>query len=163
MALIFGLQETIKLIFAGSTPYIGRDFQNRSISCEPKYHFARQIEYPGAAREGAIMSNARKTTIVRVERPFDVSPADFLASLRSWLSHHCIVLANLDSVALADIEGIFVAEFGNPRDARQFARRFRIQPILSRPQPRVSIVAMQTALRSWSRRSPMPVRRPAAA
>lgn len=109
------------------------------------------------------MSNAWKTTIVRVKRPPDVSPADFLALLRSWLSHHCIVLANFDSVVLADIEGIFVAEFDSPRDARQFARRFRIPPTLSCPQPLVAIVAMRTALRSWARRPPTPVRRPAAA
>lgn len=109
------------------------------------------------------MSNVWKTTIVRVKRPPDVSPADFLASLRSWLSHHCIVLANFDSVVLADIEGIFVAEFDSARDARQFARRFRLPPILSRPQPLVSIVALRTALRSWARRPLMPARRPVAA
>ena len=102
---------------------------------------------------------APKTTIVRVERPSDVSPADFVASIRSWLSHQCIMLANLESVALADIEGIFVAEFDNPRDARLFARRFVTQPIFSRPRPRVSVVALQTALRSWARMPPMPARR----
>lgn len=109
------------------------------------------------------MSNAWKATIVRIERPSDVSPADFLASIRAWLSHQCIMLANLESVAAADIEGIFDAEFDNPRDARLFARRFVTQPVFSRPQPRVSIVAMQTALRSWARRPPTPARRPAAA
>lgn len=119
--------------------------------------------YPGGAPESGIMSNARETTIVRAERPSDVLPADFLASIRSWLSHHCIVLANFDSVVLADIEDIFVAEFDSPQDARQFARRFTMPPILSRPQPRISIVAMRTALRSWARRPPMPARQAAAA
>lgn len=109
------------------------------------------------------MLNARKTTIVRVETPSEVSPADFLASIRSWLNHHCILLANLQSVALADIDGIFDAEFDQPRDARVFARRFTIEPIVSRPQTRVSIVAVQAAWRSWVRSSPVPERRPAAA
>jgi hypothetical protein len=108
------------------------------------------------------MSSAWKTTIVRVERPPDVLPADFLVTLRSWLSHHCIVLANFDSVVLTDIEGIFVAEFDNPRDARQFVRRFTIQRI-SHPRPRVSIAAVQMAFRAWARRPPVPVRRPVAA
>ena len=109
------------------------------------------------------MLNARKTTMVRVERPSDVSSADFVVSIRSWLSHQCIMLANLESVALADIGGIVAAEFDNPRDARLFARRFMTQPIFSRPQPRVSIVTLQTVLRSWARLPPMPAHRPAAA
>ena len=109
------------------------------------------------------MLNARKTTIVRVERPSDVSQADFVVSIRSWLSHQCILLANLEGVAVADIESIFVAEFDNPRDARLFARRFVTQPIFSPSQPRVSIVAWQTAVRSWAGMPPMPARRPAAA
>ena len=109
------------------------------------------------------MLNAPKTTIVRVERPSDVSPADFAVSIRSWLSHQCIMLANPESVAVANVEGIFGAEFDNPRDARLFARRFVTQPIFPRPQPRVSIGALQTALRSWARMPPMPARRPAVA
>jgi hypothetical protein len=109
------------------------------------------------------MLNARKTTTVRFERPFDVSPADFAVSIRSWLSHQCIMLANLESVALTDVDGIFAAEFDSPRDARLFARRFMTQPIFSRPQPRVSIVALQAAFRSWTRMPPMPARRPVAA
>ena len=107
------------------------------------------------------MLSARKTTIVRVERPSDVSQADFVVSIRSWLSHQCILLANLEGVAVADIESIFVAEFDNPRDARLFARRFVTQPMFSPSQPRVS--TWQTAVRSWARMPPMPARRPAAA
>jgi hypothetical protein len=132
-----------------------------ALRAETSFYLPNRIR--AGAPESGIMSNAWKTTIVRVKRPPDVSPVDFLASLRSWLSHHCIVLANFDSVVRADIEDIFVAEFDSPRDACQFARRFVIPPILSRPQPLVSIVAMRTALRSWARRPPMPVRRPVAA
>ena len=109
------------------------------------------------------MLNAQKTTIVRVERPSDASPADFVVSIQSWLSHQCIMLANLESIAVAGIEGIFAAEFDNPRDARLFARRFVTQPIFPLPQPHVSIVALQAALRSWARMPPVPARRPVAA
>ena len=59
------------------------------------------------------MLNARETTLVRVERPSDVSPADFAVSIRSWLSHDCMMLANLESVAVADVESIFTVEFDN--------------------------------------------------
>jgi hypothetical protein len=112
--------------------------------------------------EGGIMSNARKTTVVRIERPFDVPRADFVASIRSWLGHQCIILADdLKGVALANIDGVD-AEFDNPRDARLFERRFVSQPIVSRLLPRVSIMAMQTALRSWVRSPAMPAHRPAA-
>lgn len=104
------------------------------------------------------MSNAWKITIVRIERPPDVSPENFSASIRSWLSHHCVILANSESIALAGLGGTFDAEFDDPRDAYLFARRFVTQPISVRPHSRVSIVAIQTALRSWRGRRPM--RRP---
>jgi hypothetical protein len=70
------------------------------------------------------MQNSQGTTVVRIENPRDVSRADFLASIRSWLDHHCIMLANFRGVAFANMEGIFDVEFDNPRDARLFERRF---------------------------------------
>jgi hypothetical protein len=73
------------------------------------------------------MENSPGTTVVRIASPPDVSRADFLASIRSWLDHHCIMLANFKSVAFADMEGVFDVEFDNPRDARLFERRFASQ------------------------------------
>ena len=73
-----------------------------------------------------------KTTVVRIERPSDVPRADFVASIRSWLGHQCIILADdLKGVALPNIDGVD-AEFDNPREARLFERRFVTQPTASR-------------------------------
>jgi hypothetical protein len=70
-----------------------------------------------------IMAPTWKTIAVRIARPPEVSPADFLAAIRSWLDHHCILLADFKSKTNA-----FDAVFDNPRDARLFERRFAVQP-----------------------------------
>jgi hypothetical protein len=75
-------------------------------------------------------TNAAKTTVVRVRCPSRASPAEFEASIRAWLDHQCILLADLRIVSEANGEGLFDAEFDNPRDADFFARRFAGQPIL---------------------------------
>ena len=63
-----------------------------------------------------------KTIAVRIERPREVSTGDFLATIRCWLDHHCIILADLRGKT-----DIFDAVFDNPRDARLFERRFGAQ------------------------------------
>jgi hypothetical protein len=68
------------------------------------------------------MATTWKATAVRIERPAEASPADFLASVRSWLNHHCII-ADLSVKAHA-----CDAAFDNPRDARLFERRFAVRP-----------------------------------
>jgi hypothetical protein len=68
------------------------------------------------------MAGTWKTIAVRIERPSEVSPADFLAVIRSWLDHHCIMLADFRTKINA-----FDAVFDNPRDARLFERRFAAQ------------------------------------
>jgi hypothetical protein len=77
------------------------------------------------------MANAQKTSVVRVECPSEVSPGDFLATMRGWLDHQCILVADFRSIPLENNEGVFEVEFDNPRDARLFERRFA-------PGPRIS-------------------------
>jgi hypothetical protein len=86
--------------------------------------------------EERIETNAAKTTVVRVRRPPEASPVEFVALMRAWLEHQCILLADLKVVRLANAEGLFDAEFDNPRDADLFARRFGGQLILPRTSPR---------------------------
>jgi hypothetical protein len=43
------------------------------------------------------MGTTWKTIAVRIARPPDLAPADFLAVIRSWLNHHCILLADFKS------------------------------------------------------------------
>jgi hypothetical protein len=68
------------------------------------------------------MGTPWKTIAVRIARPPEVAPADFLAVIRSWLDHHCILLADFKTKTDA-----LVAVFDNPRDARLFERRFAVQ------------------------------------
>jgi hypothetical protein len=88
--------------------------------------------------EEGIETNAARTTAVRVKRPAKVSPAEFVASMMVWLDHQCILLADLKAVGVANAEGLYVAEFDNPRDANLFARRFAGQPVLPDTSPRTS-------------------------
>ena len=75
------------------------------------------------------MATTWKTTVVRVECPPVVSLAEFLATMRTWLGHHCIVLVDdLKPVTVTGREGVFDAEFDNPRDASLFGRRFANEP-----------------------------------
>ena len=73
------------------------------------------------------MASTRKTTAVRVEHPRDVSLADFLADVRSWLDHQCIMPAEFNGVTLGNRSGVFDVLFDNPRDAALFGRRFATQ------------------------------------
>jgi len=85
--------------------------------------------------EERIETNAARTTAVRVKRPAKVSPAEFVASMMVWLDHQCILLADLKVVG-ANAEGLYDAEFDNPRDANLSARRFAGQPVLPHTSPR---------------------------
>ncbi len=68
-----------------------------------------------------------------------VSLAEFLATMRTWLDHHCIVLVDdLKPVTVTGREGVFDAEFDNPRDARLFGCRFANQPVPN-PQDRTGL------------------------
>jgi hypothetical protein len=64
-----------------------------------------------------------QTTTVRVERPPEASLGNFIAEIRSWLVHHCI-LADFKGVPLPGKGGVFDVVFDNPRDAALFERRF---------------------------------------
>jgi hypothetical protein len=64
-----------------------------------------------------------QTTTVRVERPPEASLGNFIAEIRSWLVHHCI-LADFKGVPLPGKSGVFDVVFDNPRDALLFERRF---------------------------------------
>ena len=70
------------------------------------------------------MATTWKTISVRIERPPEVSLAEFFADMRSWLDHNCIILADFRGVTLANRNGVFDALFDNPRDALLFGRRF---------------------------------------
>jgi hypothetical protein len=83
-----------------------------------------------------IETNAAKTTVVRVRCPPKASLAEFEALIRAWVDHQCILLADFKGVSKANPEGLFDAEFINPRDAKLFARRFAGQPILPHTSPR---------------------------
>jgi hypothetical protein len=70
---------------------------------------------------------ARAPKLVRVERPSEIPLGEFLGDLRKWLDHHCVMLASLNPVTLANKSGVFDALFDDPRDARLFGRRFAVQ------------------------------------
>ena len=74
------------------------------------------------------MSTAWQTITVRVSCPSEGSLDEFLAIMRTWLNHHCILLADL-----RDNGDGFDALFDNPRDARLFERRFAARPTSSAP------------------------------
>jgi hypothetical protein len=85
------------------------------------------------------MATTWKTIAVRIERPSEVSPAEFSADIQAWLDHHCIMLADVSRKG-----DVFSALFDNPRDARLFERRFAAQPtsgIPTRVTPRPSVSA----------------------
>jgi hypothetical protein len=79
------------------------------------------------------MATIWKTISVRVERPPEAPLAEFLADMRSWLDHQCIVPAEFRGVTLANKSGVFDVLFDNPREALLFGRRFGAQPIRSVP------------------------------
>lgn len=93
------------------------------------------------------MATTWEAITVRVERPSEVPLGEFFAEMRSWLDHHCIMLADFRAVTLANKSGVFDALLDNPRDALLFGRRFAAQPtsdVLARiasHQSRVSIPA----------------------
>jgi hypothetical protein len=74
------------------------------------------------------MATTWKTITVRVERPPDTPLGEFFGDMRTWLDHHCIILADFRGVTLASKSGVFDALFDNPRDALNFGRRFAHQP-----------------------------------
>src|SRR5262245_35218185 len=74
-------------------------------------------------------------TVVRVRCPPRASLAEFEASIRAWVAHQCILLADFKIVSEANAVGLFDAEFDNPRDAKLFTRRSAGQPILSHTSP----------------------------
>jgi hypothetical protein len=86
--------------------------------------------------EQRIETNGAKTMVVRVRCPPRASLAEFEASIRAWVAHQCILLADFKVVSEANAVGLFAAEFDNPRDAKLFARRFAGQPISSHTSPR---------------------------
>jgi hypothetical protein len=79
------------------------------------------------------MATTWQTIAVRIERPPEASLADFFAILRSWLDHHCIILADFKGVTLPNKSGVFDVVFDNERDALLFGRRFADQPASSVP------------------------------
>lgn len=103
------------------------------------------------------MTTSSKAIAVRVQRPPEVSLGEFFADLRTWLDHHCVMLADFRGDGDA-----FAALFDNPRDARLFERRFAAQStsdvpggIAARQPIRVSIpAAIAGAIRSFS--APVP-------
>jgi hypothetical protein len=74
------------------------------------------------------MATTWEMITVRVERPPETPLGDFFAEMRSWLDHHCIMLADFRAVTLANKSGVFDVLLDNPRDARLFGRRFAAQP-----------------------------------
>jgi hypothetical protein len=84
------------------------------------------------------MATTWQTITVRVERPPEASLGDFFAIMRSWLDHHCIMLADLKVVTSANKSGVFDACLDNPRDALLFGRRFGVQLTSNVPARRTS-------------------------
>ena len=95
------------------------------------------------------MATTWKTVSVRVERPPEVSLAEYFADMRSWLDHNCIILADFRGVTLADRNGVFDALFDNPRDALLFGRRFAprlLSSVPARIASRPSLVATASSI-----------------
>ena len=95
-------------------------------------------------KETPTLATTWKTIAVRIERPSEVALADFLAAIRSWLDHHCIMLADFRTKG-----DVFDALFDNPRDARLFERRFAAQPtssVRARVTPRRSVSATTSSV-----------------
>jgi hypothetical protein len=84
------------------------------------------------------MATTWQTITVRVERPPEASLGDFFAIMRSWLDHHCIMLADFKAVTSTNKSGVFDVCLDNPRDALLFGRRFGVQPTINVPARRKS-------------------------
>lgn len=97
------------------------------------------------------MATTWKTIAVRVERPTEIPLGEFLADMRSWLDHRCILLA--DFKAVPSKSGVFDALFDNPRDALFFGRRFAAQlpsSVPVRAAVRRSVIATTSSIaRRW--------------
>jgi hypothetical protein len=70
------------------------------------------------------MATAQQPITVLVERPPETTLGDFLAEMRAWLGHHCVVLANFKGITSPTKHDIFEVTFDNARDAQLFERRF---------------------------------------
>jgi hypothetical protein len=95
------------------------------------------------------MATTWKTITVRVERPPETSLGEYFADMRSWLDHHCIILADFRGVTLPNKSDVFDAQFDNPRDALLFGRRFFAQPtsnVPARIASRRSIIATTSSI-----------------
>lgn len=92
--------------------------------------FAKRLRYVNLLGGNVPEHRIAATAVVRVTHPPEMTRAEFLASMRVWLDHQCIVPAHF----LSGPERIFDVAFDNPRDARLFARRFAGRSILS-PTP----------------------------
>jgi hypothetical protein len=79
------------------------------------------------------VATTRQTITVRVERPHETSLENFFAVMRSWLAHHCIMLADFKGVPLPGKSRVFDVVFDNPRDAALFGRRFAGKPTRNVP------------------------------
>jgi len=98
------------------------------------------------------MATTWQKITVRVERPPETPLGDYFADMRSWLDHHCIMLADFRNVAAVNKSGVFDVLFDNPRDALLFQRRFARQPTSRLPVPivsRPSIVTLPSIKQSW--------------
>jgi len=79
------------------------------------------------------MATTQQPVTVLVERPPEATLGDFLAEMRAWLGHHCILLANFTGITSPNKHDIFEVTFDNARDAKLFERRFAGQPISNMP------------------------------
>jgi hypothetical protein len=94
------------------------------------------------------MATTWKTITVRVERPPETPLGEFFADMRSWLDHHCVMLADFRGVTLANKSGVFDVLFDNPRDALLFGRRFAVQSTSDVPASRVARRSISVATSS---------------
>ena len=88
------------------------------------------------------MSTTWKITTVSISRPPELPLAEFFAVMRTWLDHHCILLADFRGRG----GGRFDALFDNARDARLFERRFTtrstsIVPARAAAHPALTVTA----------------------
>jgi hypothetical protein len=87
---------------------------------------------------GDVVATTLKTVAVRIERPPETSLGDFFAIMRSWLDHHCIMLADFKAVTLENKSDVFDVYLDNPREALLFGRRFGVHETRVIPARKVS-------------------------
>ena len=84
------------------------------------------------------MATTWQTTTVRVNRPHELSLGEFFADMRSWLDHHCIMLADFTGKNdVLDVQFTTRGTLAFSNGGSRLSRRTAV--------PRISLRARQSA------------------